>query len=170
MRVEAIVEPNVTQRGHIYFAVTSILTAVALLFALGCGSSAPSSPAADPGLIVVGSQGTEITLKSGGAAELPSVNLRVGFSSVDSDSRCPSKALVQCVWAGSVIVGISVGPINGERPTQLVKLETVAGRDTATVQGHLIRLVKVLPEKEFIEPIPLDLYRIVLMVDGPPRP
>ena len=170
MNVQTVAVSNSISQNRRYFGIMSLIAVIATFLAAGCKSSEPSAPTADPGLVVVGSQGTEITLRVGGSAELHAANLRVGFSSVISDSRCPTKALIQCVWAGSVIVAIDVGPINGERPTELVKLETVAGKDTATVQGHLIRLVKVLPEKEHIEPIRTELYRVVLMVDGSPRP
>ena len=110
----------------------------------------------------------EITLSPGSAAQISSANLNVRFNRVTSDSRCPTKALVQCVWAGSVLVEVQAGPIIGYQYVVTRTLETVSGRDTTTVGGQVIRLLRVTPEHETMEAIPADSYRIVLRVSAAP--
>jgi hypothetical protein len=69
-----------------------------------------------------------------------------------------------CVWQGSVVVEIQAGPITGFQFIETRRLETVPGRDTTSIAGVPIRLVRVTPEKETLNDIPPAAYRIVLQV------
>jgi hypothetical protein len=68
------------------------------------------------------------------------------------------------VWAGSVVVEVQAGPIVGFQYIDLRRLESVPGKDTTTVGGQPIRLVRVLPERTSNNAIPVQNYRIVLQV------
>ncbi|MES2521346.1 MAG: hypothetical protein V4617_01520 [Gemmatimonadota bacterium] len=142
----------------------SAVAAIGVLASVACRSTDPIEPSVDLGRAIAAQAGADITLAPGGVARVADANLNVGFQRLVGDSRCPTKALIQCAWAGSVVVDVQAGPIIGFQYLETRRLETVAGRDTATVAGQLIRLVRALPEKETIDEIPAANYRIVLRV------
>ena len=87
--------------------------------------------------------------------------LTFAFTGVTDDSRCPTNALIQCVWAGSARVSLRVTGRNGSRD---VTIETMPLRDTVTVDRFLVRLVTVAPAKLTTAPIPAASYRATLRV------
>ncbi len=135
---------------------------IALLGA--CASTDPSAPVLDPGQVIVAQSGADVTLAVGQTAQIPSANVHVNLRRLVSDSRCPVAAHIQCVWGGSVIVDVEGGPLVGFAYVETKRLETLAGRDTATVAGQPVRLVRVLPERVSTDSIPVAAYRIVLRV------
>jgi hypothetical protein len=147
--------------------ITPLLMASALGMTTGCASQDPAAPVttgAESGRVVTGEAGAEITLALGEIAEVSSANLRVRFTRLVGDSRCPTGTSIQCVWAGSVVVEVQAGPIVGFQYIDLRRLESVPGKDTTTVAGQPIRLVRVLPERTSNDAIPVQNYRIVLQV------
>lgn len=149
-----------------HILATARLGTLLALFA-GCASSEPNAPVLDVGRIVAADAGAEIVLAPGEIANVASANLHVRFSRVLGDSRCPTKALVQCVWAGSVVIEVEAGPMTGPQFSETRRLETVAGRDTATVGGALIRLLRASPERETTDALPVDRYRVTVVVGTP---
>ena len=139
----------------------AVLTAT---FAGACGSStAGESPTGVDKAAIAAQVGSEITLAPFETAKIDGANLYLKVESLN-DSRCPTKALIQCVWAGSVRVRLLASAINGPDWIRTIDLETAPERDTATVAGQLVRLVRVTPERETIDSIPLSQYRVVLQV------
>ncbi|MBM3906759.1 MAG: hypothetical protein FJ363_01650 [Gemmatimonadetes bacterium] len=96
-------------------------------------------------LAACGAQGTEpalgesIELRIGAAVTIPGDSVRVRFTDVTSDSRCPSN--VQCVWAGEAVTVFTIGA------TEQVTLTLGADAKKATViaRGRQITLVALKP-------------------------
>lgn len=153
--------------------VRSRVTMAALVlsaFAAGaCRSTSPEpeTPSIRSDMLMTARLNEEIGLPAGATLEIIEANLRIRIGTFD-DSRCPTKALIQCVWAGSVRVQLVIAPISGAQASSVVTLETVAGKDVAVVQGKSIRLMRVTPEKEGTEPIPAERYRFFLRVTNAP--
>jgi len=129
-----------------------------------CASNDPSAPAIDVDQVVVAESGAETALALGQTARVESANLRVTFTKLISDSRCPTDPRVQCVWGGSAIVEITATPINGFAVIETRRLESLAGKDTTRALLTPIRLVRVLPERLSTDSISSAAYRIVLQV------
>ncbi len=141
---------------------------LALAVLTACASSDPSAPVVDPGHVIVAESGAEVTLAIGQTARIPSANVQFSLKRLVSDSRCPVAANIQCVWGGSVSVDVEGGPLVGHAYAETRRLETLGGRDTTTVAGQPVRLVRVLPERTATDSIPVATYRIVLRV-GPSK-
>ncbi len=107
----------------------------------------------------------EITLAPGTYADITSANLRVIFDNVVSDSRCPLN--VACIWAGSATIQFTMSRISDDRKLTPVTLATESGRDTATVYGQLLRLVRVDPTLTTTNPQPQSAYRATLKIGTP---
>lgn len=109
--------------------------------------------------------GNDFVLAPGASAAADGSALTVGFTGIVSESRCPTNALIQCIWGGSARVGLRVRDVSGTRD---LLLETLAAKDTATVGAYLIRLVEVNPMPVTTDPIPAASYRITLRVTRTP--
>ena len=105
---------------------------------------------------------TEITLAPGMYADIASANLRIIFDNVVSDSRCPTSVL--CIWAGSATIQLTTSRISDEKKLTPVTLATETGRDTITVYGQPLRLVRVDPTLTTTDPLPQSSYRMTLRV------
>ena len=73
----------------------------------------------------------------------PAVQIR--FDKVLEDSRCPLDAL--CVWAGRVVVEVTVTQASGSKTGQLAlgDYSGTAYSDKATFGGYTVQLKEVLP-------------------------
>ena len=124
-----------------------------------CGSPArdvltlPTAPASTVPM------GSNFTLAPGESVVVNSGALTLSFVSVTNDSRCPTNALIQCVWAGSARIALRATTVAGTRD---VALETVANKETAIVDGFVVQLVGVSPVPLTIDPIPAGAYRATL--------
>jgi hypothetical protein len=149
---------------------SSLVLAGAVAMTGGCAShdpAAPSTNGVEGDRVIAAQAGAEIALAPGEAAKVASANLHVRFNRVIGDSRCPNDPAVQCVWGGSVIIEIQAGPILGYQYIDVKRLETLPGKDTVTVAGSQIRLLRVTPERRSTAEIPAQSYRIVLQVGSP---
>lgn len=147
--------------------ITPLMLAGSLAMASGCASKEPTTSATagvDSDRIIAAQPGAEIVLAPGEVAEVASANLRVRFNRVIGDSRCPNDPAVQCVWGGSVVIEVQAGPITGFQYLETRRLESIAGRDTTTIGGQLIRFLRVTPERRHNVEIPASSYRVVLQV------
>ena len=135
---------------------------VTFLLLGACRTSEPNAPVVITDKAVTTEAGAEVTLAPGETAELPSVNLRIRFNRVVGDSRCPTNTQIMCVWAGSVVVDVQGGPITGRQFIETRRLETVPGRDTTTIAGQPVRILRVMPVKDGTAEIPPASYRLVL--------
>lgn len=125
--------------------------AVLALTVAGCGS--PLSPALD----------REFDLAFGREAVVADAGLRIAFVDVD-DSRCPSDALILCVWAGEGIVHLRV-EAGGDEGT-VYQLHTLLEPRAVTVPGSgvEIELVSLAPYPATTDPIPEREYVATLVV------
>ena len=141
-----------------------VLAIATALLTAACRAPEPNAPVLLVDQTVAATAGSEVTLAVGETAEVSSVNLRIRFNRVLGDSRCPTNTSIMCVWAGSVVVEVQGGPITGRQFLETRRLETFPGRDTTSIAGQPVRLVRVSPEKTSLADIPAENYRIVLQV------
>ena len=119
----------------------SILIAVALA-ACGRGGAATLN---DP-----------IQLAPGQWVHFKAEKLEVKFVGIDSDSRCPHD--VACVWAGEVVVRLTVR--KDGRTTEVGIKET----ESLPVEGYTVSVLQVLPPRASSQPIAPGDYRVTLKV------
>jgi hypothetical protein len=130
-----------------------ILTAVAIAACASPARDVLLLPTEPPSTVSLGS---DFTLAPGESVVINHGAAVVTFARVTSDSRCPTDALVQCVWAGSVQLALRVTVGSA---TQDVAIETQATRDTAEVGGFVMQLMAVTPERRTLDSIPVGQYR-----------
>ncbi|MEP6781582.1 MAG: hypothetical protein ABJC26_16910 [Gemmatimonadaceae bacterium] len=144
----------------------SKIRTVAALVAMTTLSACASKSNGDPTVPANHDTGTplptEVTLAPGTYADITNANLRVIFDNVESDSRCPTS--VACVWAGAATVNLTTSLISADKNLRLVKVSTEPGKDTATVYGQALRLVRVDPTPTTTTPLPLSSYRVTIRV------
>ncbi len=138
-------------RAHSFVALLATLLAMS-----ACGSSArdvltlPTAPSSTVPM------GTDFTLAPGESVIVNSGAVTLRFVGITSESRCPTNALILCVWAGSARIAIRATSSAGSRE---LPLETQVTKDTATVDQFVVRLVAVTPAPITTDPIPPASYR-----------
>ena len=138
------------------------------LISLATIAACAGSPANDPTGAAnrnVAALPTNITLAPGAGIEVDRAGLNIRFDSIATDSRCPSD--VQCVWAGEAVAVLTVSQLSGDLSARLVSLSTTPGKDTTTVYGQPLKLLKVTPATLSSVAIPKAAYRIELQVGAP---
>ena len=91
--------------------------------------------------------------------------LRVTFTQVDGDSRCPAD--VTCVWEGDALVKIEVSEQPGDPVARELHTSGSAGASEITYGGFSIQLVRVTPQTHSQQPIPAQDYRVTLKITQP---
>lgn len=136
----------------------SVGTALFLVGGLACGK------ALGPEFNVEPSLDAELVLRVGETVEVSGTDgLQLTFGEVKADSRCPSNELILCAWEGDAeaIVRAEQGPL----PPVDLALHTSAQFDTAADYGPFrISRVRLDPYPETAGPIPIEQYRLVLIV------
>lgn len=137
------------------------LVLVATLLASSCGSPGRdvlTLPTAPTSTVPIGS---DFTLAPGESVVVNSGALTLTFVRVTNESRCPTQALIQCVWAGSAVIGMRsvAGSTTGD-----MTLETVANKNEKLIGNYLVQLVDVTPAPRTLDSIPAATYRAVLRV------
>lgn len=128
---------------------------VFVLLVLACNSS-PTDPSTS-----VPFRDATIVLQLGNATQLNS-DLRVAFSQVVEDSRCP--ASVACVWQGNGAIRLDITSGHG---TESATLNTAGGTGfprEASVAGYTFTLVELDPQRKTPDPIPAQQYRATIRV------
>jgi hypothetical protein len=126
---------------------------IVLVFAVPAGegcSHADSSPE-------VVAPGAEFALAPGEAAKLPDDSLHVTFEKVKDDSRCPQG--VQCAWEGDAVAVISTGQNSYDLHVNPRSVRS------ATVGGHVVRLIGLQPQPRSGSQIDPHAYRAILRID-----
>lgn len=135
----------------------SVFRAVAL--ALAAATTACSSPN-EPG----GAFRTEVTLRPGEVTAVASTPLRIGFTRVAADSRCPATAL--CIQSGDALVVFSVAV--GDTGAAEIHLRTVGGTTgqdlIAEVAGYELSVAGLQPYPQTTTPIPSTDYRVTVSI------
>ena len=107
--------------------------------------------------------GEQFQLTVNQTAFIESENMKITFSDVLEDSRCPSD--VVCVWEGQISVLVSI--LQNEQPLGELMLTGRAGNEelaTEGLEGYSIRLVLADPYPISTEIIELSDYVITLVV------
>jgi len=97
-----------------------------------------------------------IQLAPGQSAVFDAEDLTVKFVGIDSDSRCPSD--VACVWAGEVVVRLSV------RKDSRTKELSIKATQSLPVDGFSVTVLDVLPPRASSQRIAPADYRVTLKV------
>jgi hypothetical protein len=107
----------------------------------------------------------EFSLAGGQEATISGANLRVRFTEVLEDSRCPTQ--VDCVWTGQARIAIAVQPPGREPTTVQFNTNPAPGENVqaADVGGYTVRLQSLDPYPQTSdESIALEQYRATLVV------
>jgi hypothetical protein len=105
--------------------------------------------------------GQSFELRSGASAALQD-GLKVSFSSVSSDSRCPMDAI--CIWAGDAIVKVALSQSGGSPAER--DLHTDSGGSQAAYLSYTIKLVTLAPYPRSDRPIRPEDYVATLVVEA----
>jgi hypothetical protein len=107
---------------------------------------------------------TEVTLRPGEVTAVASTPLRVGFTRVAADSRCPATAL--CIQSGDALVVFSVAV--GDGGAAEIHLRTVGGTTgqdvVAEVAGYELSIAGLQPYPQTTTPIPSTDYRVTVSI------
>lgn len=126
-----------------------------LALLIGCGShdDAPEPQSAD-----LGNTEQVVTLAVGESRVLPG-GVKIGVVAVANDSRCPSD--VQCIWAGSAAVAISLG---FDRADTTATVNSGIEPRTFSFRGWHVALREVSPAPTAGQGVPRESYRITVGV------
>jgi hypothetical protein len=97
-----------------------------------------------------------IQLAPGQSAVFAAEKLEVRFTGIASDSRCPND--VACVWAGEIIVRLSIRS-DGKTTEQEIR-DTQSG----AIGAYKVTVLDVLPARATSQPIAPADYRVTLKV------
>lgn len=137
-----------------------LLIVVLAMTLMGCQVS--QKAAADP---VEFDLNEAIALAGGQEAVVRGEDLRLRFTQVLEDSRCPSQ--VECFWTGQARVAVLVEPSGRESTTIQFNTNPAPGQNVQTVQvaPYTIALQSLDPYPRTIdESIPLEDYRATLSI------
>jgi hypothetical protein len=109
--------------------LAAIAMVLSIAVTVGCAASPPASTLRIE-------SGKTIGLRAGESALTVDSQLRIGFDTVISDSRCPKA--VQCVWSGDAIARIWIQ--RGAGPKEFHELHSAAGRPNSAGGVRLIGL------------------------------
>jgi uncharacterized Zn finger protein len=115
---------------------------------------------AEPGKEV--SLDEEFTIKFGQQVEVKDANLRITFTAVEEDSRCPVD--VVCVWAGNARLNLEVKRSKKKFVSSAVN--TTVGPREIVFKGYRVKLIAVKPERKVGIPVPPADYEATLVVSS----
>lgn len=129
------------------------LVPVLLLAAAGCASAGRGSGAA-----VRAPVGAEFGIRPGQTADIDNGALRLTFTRVADDSRCPRD--VQCVRAGEAKVELAARAPGSEARTLV--LQTPTEPRSAAYAGYTVELLRLEPQPSSAEPRPRYLAFVIV--------
>jgi hypothetical protein len=97
-----------------------------------------------------------IQLAPGQWATFKTENLEVKFAGIDDDSRCPND--VTCVWAGEVVVRLTVRRDSRSKEVSVRETQALA------VDGYTFSILQVLPPRASSGPVAAADYRVTLKI------
>ena len=119
----------------------------------------PSAPAAQ----ATATLGETFRLRPGEIASVSGDGVLVNFRTVLADSRCPSEALILCVWEGNAEVQTAVKV--GSRAWTWHVLNTTLEPKRAAEAGYIVTLVELAPYPRTTDPIDPAAYVATYRVD-----
>jgi len=139
----------------------SVAAPVAITITLvGCGSGRKAE--ADP---IEFTLGKEFALGGGQDAVISGQNLRLRFTDVLEDSRCPTE--VECFWTGQARIAVVAEPVGSPSTTVNFNTNPAPGQNmqTSRVADYTITLKSLDPyPRTPDDPISLEDYRATLLV------
>ena len=105
--------------------------------------------------------GEEFSLAIGQSVTIQDENLKVNFSEVIEDSRCPSG--VQCIWAGRVSCLIEFIQNGTTNKTVLTQLGLTEGYTTETYEVYQLRF-RIEPYPQSDKKISNSDYHLLLII------
>jgi hypothetical protein len=109
--------------------------------------------------------GQEFAIGGGQEAVFSGDDLRVRFSELLEDSRCPTE--VQCFWTGQARIAVIVHPNGRRSTTAYFNTNPAPGENVQSVRadGYAVELKKLEPyPRTPDDPIPFEDYRATLLV------
>lgn len=106
---------------------------------------------------------TPFRLQVNQTARIAGENVRITFTRVKEDSRCPKD--VECVWEGQAVVDVKV--VKDDQDLGSLELTSRAGQEKLAVQyidSLAIKLVDVMPYPRSGQSIDPAAYTITLLV------
>ncbi|HSM60199.1 MAG TPA: hypothetical protein VK849_05355 [Longimicrobiales bacterium] len=135
------------------------LLLLAMLPGAACSTSTDPQPRADA--LLAGGE-VELTLSVGEEVQVPGTVLRVGFTRIEEDSRCPIDVI--CVWQGNAAVELAF--TLGTGPTVPHVVNTTLEPHAATTGGYTVTLLEVQPAPTSQGPIDEERYRVKVRVEA----
>jgi hypothetical protein len=104
----------------------------------------------------------EFTIKFGQPVEVKDANLRITFTAVEEDSRCPVD--VVCVWAGNAKLNLEVK--GSKKKFVSAPVNTTSEPREIVFKGYKVKLLGVSPQRKAGTPVlPAD-YQATLVVSS----
>lgn len=107
--------------------------------------------------------GEPFQLHVGERAEIEEVALDIRFLEVAADSRCPSNALILCVWAGDAAVVVETSPIGADARHHV--LHTTLDPDSVVLGSVRLTLRVLDPYPQDVTPIAREDYVATFVVE-----
>ena len=129
--------------------------------AVGCAS--PVAPDLDRQHATQPNLGEPFQLRVGERAVIEGVDLDVRFVELSNDSRCPSNALILCIWEGDAAIVVETSPKHGDA----LQHELHTNLEPTSVSVGFVRLTlqRLDPYPLGVEPIPSDQYLATFVVE-----
>lgn len=138
-------------------------TAWLLTLALAFGCSSAAGPDHSGTFAVAAKLGERFTLKVGQRARIDDAGLAMRFVDVVGDSRCPSNALILCVWEGDGAILVEVTQLN-DGETRNHTLHTTLDPKWVRMGTRLLEFLELAPYPTDVTPIPVGEYEAIFMV------
>jgi hypothetical protein len=107
--------------------------------------------------------GREFKLRPGQQISLQGTKLRIQFTAVANDSRCPSD--VTCVWAGNAAVRLNVSTNRRDGKSLTLNTAKVSSlANEAEYRGYKVKLVDLTPYPRSNQKIAAGDYVLTLLV------
>ncbi len=133
-----------------------------LLVAAVVGCSSVAGPDANVELAATPDLDVPFELEVGERAFVGEAGIHIRFLDVANDSRCPSNALILCVWEGDGAVVVEVEHSQGTTQTNI--LHTTLDPKVLDLGAVILELASLAPYPETVTPIPLDEYVATFVV------
>ncbi len=104
----------------------------------------------------------EFTLRLGQQVQVKDANLKISFTSVEEDSRCPVD--VDCVWAGNAKLNIEVK--RSKKKFASVSINTTLNPRETVYKGYRVKLIKLNPQPKASVPVEPDAYEATFVVSN----
>jgi hypothetical protein len=104
----------------------------------------------------------EFTLKIGQQVQVKDANLKITFTSVPEDSRCPVD--VDCVWAGNAKLNVEVK--RTKKKFTSASINTTLNPREIVYKGYRVKLIKLSPERKAGIPVEPGAYEATFVVSN----